>query len=239
MTEIDTRLAERAKLLKDQTRQAYDWIAESYASEWSSRTDNQIVERFLGMVSPASRILDVGCGPGHYSRLFSKNGLAVVAADLSIGMLMEAQGIWQAGRLVQMDMQHMGFPSDSFDALWVCASFAHIPEHVVPHNLVELRRVVKDNGVLFINATVGNKLVRIETADEMRGYGKPGRFYQRYRSREHFERYLDEACFTVVDTITRMVHSRYDSVSDSSRIAPKAKYKVNKWVNFFCRVKKN
>ena len=227
---------EQEKFLKEQNRKAYDWIAENYTIEWGTRPDKPIVNRFLELLPANSRILDIGCGPAHYSRIFSENGHGVFAADISFGMLIQAKKIWPTGQCVQMDMQNMGFPSKCFDALWVCTSFAHIPESSVPQTLAELRRVLKDYGTFFINAVISSNILRVETAEEMKDYNKPGRFYQMYNNREHFENYLIQANFIIIDTIIRTVYSYYDKYNDYNKISPKDAYKVNQWINFYCEL---
>jgi ubiquinone/menaquinone biosynthesis C-methylase UbiE len=221
--------------LKNQTREAYDWIAENYATEWVSRIDQEILRRFLEIVLCGSRVLDVGCGPAHYAKAFSENGLVTFGIDVSFGMLTQAARTWQRGRIAQMDMQTMGFPSRYFDALWACTSFAHIPESAIAQTLTELKRLLKVDGVLFINATINSPAVRIEAVEEIKGYGKQGRFYQRYPNPQHFENYLLASGFTVIDIITRTVYSGYNSRNTSTTIVPKDEYKVNQWANFYCR----
>lgn len=215
--------------LKQQTRDAYDWLAPTYAAKWISQLDKQIIEHFLDMVAHNSFLLDIGCGPGHYARFFSENGLNVVGIDLSQGMLMEACQHWRNDHLAQMDMWNLGFPPDTFDALWVCASFDHVPESQALRVLQEFRRVLKDKGILFIGAVSSPNSVRIETAEEMGDYKQQGRFFQWYRNSEHFETYLKEAGFDVLDTISRVIHSN---------VLEYATCRINVWTNFYCRLHK-
>ena len=132
-----------------------------------------------------------------------------------------------------MDMQTIGFPSRYFDALWVCTSFAHIPKSAVAQTLTELKRILKLDGLLFINATINLPPVS-KSKEDIKGYNKLGRFYQRYPNRQYFENYLLESGFTVLDTITKKVYSGYNS-NPSTTIVPKDEFKVNQWVNFYCR----
>jgi ubiquinone/menaquinone biosynthesis C-methylase UbiE len=178
------------------------------------------------MIPGNSWILDVGCGPGHYARFFSNIGFEVVGIDLSKSMLSIARKASRENRLAQMDMWDLGFPEGTFDALWVCASFPHAPEVKAAAILMEFRRVLKDQGFLFVGVMAGDDLVRIETAEEMGDYHRIGRFFQRYRDRSHFEEYLNACDFEILDVVERVVHSQ---------VLEKALCKTNTWLNFYCR----
>jgi ubiquinone/menaquinone biosynthesis C-methylase UbiE len=217
--------------LKNQTREAYNWLAEDYAREWASKADQVIIERFVTLVPECGRVLDVGCGPAHYAKAFSEYGFATIGIDLSAGMLAQAQMAWRRACLAQMDMSAMGFQSNSFDALWACSSFTHVPESSVTKTLAEFNRLLKSGGILFINAAINSTPLRIEAMEEIAGYHKEGRFFQRYQSEQHFVGYLVKAEFGIVDIISRTVYSGYDT----GAIVSKDEYKINRWVNFYCR----
>ena len=69
----------------------------------------------------ARRVLDLGCGPGFFSIILAKMGYEVTAVDCSEGMLAQArQMVEKAGveiMLRQMDINHLEFSADSFDAV--------------------------------------------------------------------------------------------------------------------------
>lgn len=67
------------------------------------------------------RVLDVGCGAGFFSVLFTKYGHEVTAIDLSEDMLRAAKenvqlmGKPENARFLPMDAQHLDFPDACFD----------------------------------------------------------------------------------------------------------------------------
>jgi len=69
----------------------------------------------------ASKVLDLGCGPGFFSIILSSLGYEVTAVDCSEGMLEQARSmIDRAGvkvTLRQMDVNNMEFDDGSFDAI--------------------------------------------------------------------------------------------------------------------------
>lgn len=216
--------------LKKQTKDTYDYIADTYAIEWSPRADLEIVNKFLDILPENKRLLDVGCGPGHYSKIFSEKGHLVTGLDLSAKMLEQAKLIWHKGKFVQMDMQYMGFQNNAFDAIWVCASFSHIPEIVVLPTLLEFRRLLRKGGLLFINAKIDASPIVIESVEEMKDYKKEGRFFQRYSSSEHFANYLQQANFSIVDIFER----EHFVTGKNSKIAPKPENTIAHWINYYC-----
>lgn len=67
------------------------------------------------------KVLDLGCGPAFFSIILAKMGYEVTAVDCSAGMLEQARNmIKRSGvevNLQQMDINHMDFPEESFDAI--------------------------------------------------------------------------------------------------------------------------
>lgn len=126
-----------------------------------------------------------------------------------------------------MDMQQLAFPSATFDALWVCASIPHIPETAAPTALDEFGRVLKANGIMFVNYLVSSRKMYVESAIEMGDYGAPGRFFQAYMDPVGFEQLVESAGFAIVETISKTVNGRLVDKSSWDR----------SWNNLYCKVK--
>ena len=77
-------------------------------SQWRKTT-----LKSLGLPS-GSRLLDLACGTGDFTRMATTAGFEVVGADLSIGMLSAAKG---SVRGVEADAAHLPFPDHTFDGL--------------------------------------------------------------------------------------------------------------------------
>lgn len=112
----------------------------------------RLIERLQYLKINPQRILDLGCGPGTFSRelrsLYPK--AQVVCLDLAHAMLVEAkkkQGWWRKCSLLTADMMSMPFAAGSFDLV-----FANQVVHWGnPLSLVfrELNRVMNVNGCLM------------------------------------------------------------------------------------------
>jgi ubiquinone/menaquinone biosynthesis C-methylase UbiE len=111
-------------------------------------------QRFIEALPANGRCLDLGCGAGRDIAWFEQQGLNILGADLSIGMLTEARKI-TSRPLAQMDMLHLGFADKSFAGAWCNAALLHLPKADAPQALREMRRILWDNGVLDLAVQVG------------------------------------------------------------------------------------
>lgn len=210
-----------------QNKKAYDYLAKAYADEWSDKPDRQLSDTFISFLPTSARILDVGCGPGHYSQYFYDYGFNVSGIDFSKEMIEIAKEKYKEIDFSQQDMQNLAFENNSFDALWVCSSFVHIPEKKSVEVLNEFNRVLKKPGFLFVNAIIGDMPYRIESEDEIGGnYKGNGRFFQWYPNSSYFIDLLCKAGFEVEHTIEKNI---------TSYVLKNATIRTNKWVNYICK----
>lgn len=214
------------KSILEQNRKAYDALAESYAQHWVNNPDVQLTDQFLSMLKKGAKILDVGCGPGHYSSYFIDQGFVVEAIDTSPAMLKLVKRRDPRIRPRLLDMSSLDYEDNEFDGLWVCASLPHIPKESVGKVLAGFRRVLNHDGCMLVNAIIGNVDHRIETAEEMGlGYEESGRFFQWYPSVVSFKIILEQAGFKVLAEQHRNI---------TSEVLEYATCRTNSWYNCFC-----
>lgn len=157
------------------TIQSYDQTAVTYAQRTTKIQVPQQREWFIEFLSkPAASILDLGCGPGRDTLFFLNHDYRVTSLDLSTGMLEEARRRVPAGRFIQADMRWLPLPGQSFDAIWACASFLHLPKQSAGLALAEMQRVLAPGGLLFLAVKRGTD----ESWREPEGPGP--RFYYAY-----------------------------------------------------------
>ncbi len=109
-------------------------------------------EQFAVLVG-AGPVLDLGCGHGRDLAWFEQRGVAVIGADLSAGMLGQAQGR-VLSPLVQLDMRRPAFRNAAFRGVWSDAAILHLPKEELPRMLCEVSRVLRPGGV-FAAVQVG------------------------------------------------------------------------------------
>lgn len=174
-------------------RATYDTIAADYAQRQEVAPELEDLGRnFLALVSPAARILEVGCGAGRDMEWLESQGAEVTGVDISPGMLEQARTlVW--GELLEMDMLALQFPDDSFGGVWCMAALLHLPKADAPRALEEMHRVLTPDGALALSLQEGEGEVW-----EAGAYGHPvERFFARY-SPDEVEHLLAAAGFRVV-----------------------------------------
>ena len=218
----------RYKAITEQNRRAYDSLAARYSDCWTNSPDEQLIDFFDEMLPEGAKLLDVGCGPGHYSSLLGKRGYHMRALDISKSMVKEASLRNPDISVSQMDMANLQYDNSEFDGLWVCASLPHIPKEFVEDVLREFSRVLKPEGVLFVNIPIGDLDRRIEAADEF-GYDSenPGRFFQWYSSRQVFREIIGKSGFKIILDSEREI---------TSRVLEHSSVRKNTWYNCYCKL---
>ncbi|AGH80852.1 type 11 methyltransferase [Psychromonas sp. CNPT3] len=127
-------------------------------SEWDSVAENVdfnleiSADHFARTVSQEAKVLDFGCGYGRIAnQLYHLGYRHLVGVDSSIKMI--HRGLIEFPHL---DLRHLSgsilpFADNEFDSIITCAVFTCIPNQDVRKNiLIELRRVLKPNGVLYL-----------------------------------------------------------------------------------------
>src|SRR4051812_37776542 len=76
------------------------------------------VARVLDVVGQReARILDCGCGAGHYLPALSERGARAYGVEFLDTKVEAARGLGLAGKVVRADLENLPFASASFDAV--------------------------------------------------------------------------------------------------------------------------
>lgn len=124
---------------------------------------NWVFDEFAGLPANAD-ILELGCGTGELWKECAgriPEGWTLTLTDLSDGMLDAAWRnlivIKRGIKFEQMDAQSIPYADKTFDAVIANYMLYHVPDR--KKTLAEIRRVLKDDGVLFA-ATSGENHMR-------------------------------------------------------------------------------
>ncbi len=141
----------------EQTIATYNKIADIYTDRYFDISPDQpLVDRFLDLLEPEAKILDVGCGPGNFTQYLVSQGFQVEGIDLSEGMLASARGHLPHVPLQNMDLRELTYPDQSFDGIFSAYSLIHVPAAEISKTLQGFHRVLAPNGFLFILAQSGS-----------------------------------------------------------------------------------
>ncbi|MEW6333850.1 MAG: methyltransferase domain-containing protein [Thermodesulfobacteriota bacterium] len=151
----------------DSSAQAVRRHFDRESTDWSDRYDRQpgslsqldvsvrlaVASRMAASVdpslSPRALVLDLGCGTGEGTSRIYREGMTVIAADLSVEMVRNAVRRFPVLQGCVADATELPFESERFDMVQSLGML----EYVGPYRgaLRELRRVLKTGGTLVIS----------------------------------------------------------------------------------------
>lgn len=132
----------------------YDSDPEGYSDKTFTADVSDLRARFLKSIPEGGRILDLGCGSGRDSLVFSKMGYAVVPVDGSEGMCRIAH------ENTGLEVRHLMFSDldyeDEFDGVWACSTLLHVPSSEIRSVLLSINRALYSNGILYMSFKQGD-----------------------------------------------------------------------------------
>jgi ubiquinone/menaquinone biosynthesis C-methylase UbiE len=153
---------EETQSIKKWRRAARNWLAE-YADCRARDLVLEVVENVVKLKSSA-RVLDVGCGPGKWTRLFAKKCSAVTAIDLSPRMITLAKNSLgkEAGNVDfhVMNVSKLRFPDNKYDLVNCVTVLQHILDDEEWEFAVnEIVRVTRPGGKVLLYENAPNLVV--------------------------------------------------------------------------------
>lgn len=113
----------------------------------------RLLQNFCMLVGQNGKVLDTGCGWGRDVNYLLEKGYDAAGVDKAPRPLRYGQENYEkvGDRLRRMDIGDLDFQDETFDGVW-CNSVIHFykPEKM-RKVLLELQRVLKTNGILYIN----------------------------------------------------------------------------------------
>jgi ubiquinone/menaquinone biosynthesis C-methylase UbiE len=124
----------------------YDAVAPTYDRRYAENDYSGIERALLQFVgdTPRRRVLEVGCGTGHWLAISSRGGTRVAGVDASAQMLARAQAHVPGASLVRGSAEHLPWADASFDRLFCINALHHFRDHAA--FLAEARRVLRPGG---------------------------------------------------------------------------------------------
>lgn len=134
---------------------AWDWTKTENKEFWESCPAEEsyyMAEKWK--LQGKRTVLDLGCGLGRHSILFSKYGFDVTAVDLSETAIQHTEKAMKGQNLKlniqKADMKDLPFEDETFDAIWSYMVISHTDTNGFKDTLKEIKRVSKDNTSIFI-----------------------------------------------------------------------------------------
>lgn len=133
--------------LKPDVAKEYD----AYYNTEIGKKVNEIEEKLIANLIqdiPKTEMLELGCGTGHWTNIFTQKGFSVSAMDISDEMLKYAKQKNINAKFLKANSEDIPFPDNSFSNV----SFITMIEFVNDQNKVfkEIYRVLKPGGYLIL-----------------------------------------------------------------------------------------
>jgi SAM-dependent methyltransferase len=187
----------------------YDELAETYDRRYEDDDYSGIEEALVNFVGHTSqRVLEVGCGTGHWLRKLQKLNIGVMGVDPSWPMLSRARVKVDSGRVIGARAEDLPFADGQFDRLFCINAHHHFADK--RKAIHEAHRVLRTGGSLMMVALDPHTGV-----DQWWIYdyfhGTLDIDKERYPSSEQIREWMNAAGF--VDTHTREVQHLPGDVS--------------------------
>lgn len=151
------------------------------------------LDRFLDLVEPGGRVLDVGCGAGDpIARYMLRRGFHIVGVDASSEMLALASDRFPSADWRRIDMRQLDLP-ESFDGIVAWDSFFHLMPDEQRAVLPRFARHLEAGAPLML--TVGPE------AGEVTGHVGGELIYHSSLAPDEYTGLLDEYGVDVVDFV--------------------------------------
>lgn len=136
-----------------ETLAVYDAKAQDYARLTVGKAEHNSLAEFVADLPDGARVLDLGCGPGHYAAEMLRLGCRVDAMDGSVAMValaaeIEGLNVWQA-LFDDLDA------NATYDGVWASFSLLHAPREKLPRHMAQIKRALKAGGVFHIGMKLG------------------------------------------------------------------------------------
>jgi ubiquinone/menaquinone biosynthesis C-methylase UbiE len=150
-------------LIKNIQKKHYDLIAKNYTKKIHEKSYNYYFEFTRDIIvhilkNSLKRLdkckgLDIGCGNGDFTTAIKDVCLCMVGTDISNGMVSLAKKSHKSKRLnfIASSSDNLRFKESEFDFSIAAHLFHHlIDKKLVKNTILEMKRVVKDKGLIII-----------------------------------------------------------------------------------------
>lgn len=151
----------------DDVQRAYDRRSAEYAELLGSMdavhpADRALVDYWSGFIT--GRVLDVGCGPGHWTGYLHQRGLAIGGLDLSPRFVDHARAAFPHLKFDVGSLDAIPATSGALDGVLAWYSLIHLTPGRVPEALSEFARVLRPGGRLLLGFFEGREVAAFEHA---------------------------------------------------------------------------
>lgn len=162
------------------TLRVYETEYQSFLERWGKGPYKPpgLLLQLTGLISPTTRILDLGCGFAQDTRFLNRKGYRVVGLDLSERLLAQARTKSRTTPLIRGHLLKLPVKNESFGAVWSAAVLIHFPKKDLLNIMRRACLSLSSRGVFAGTFTFGTR------SGISRGDWLPGRFFSRWKKEE-------------------------------------------------------
>ncbi|MDG4807691.1 class I SAM-dependent methyltransferase [Micromonospora sp. WMMD1120] len=185
-------------------RDAYSYMSAQYISlvdgDWQAHVDDTALVRDH-LVGSGGTVLDLGCGPGHWSAYLHSLGVDVTGVDLVPEFIDHARTHFPGPEFRLASMTDLDLPNHSVAGILSWYSTIHLPPSELDGVLIEFRRMLAPSGRLVIGF--------FDSDDEVAAFDH--KVYTAYRwPVDEFSAHLTQAGFTELQRLQQQFPDRPD-----------------------------
>lgn len=177
------------------TKESYQATAQEYTHNVADLAPLVSINRFVTLLPPHAKILDIGCGSGRDAKIFTDKGIHVVGVDFCANLIEIAKVKAPLAEFHVMDMEEISFPHYSFDGAWASASLLHLSKQRIPAVFNTIHSILKEEGYFYLSLKNGEG-ERIEK--DARYEGNFEKFWSFFEEKE-LKKMLENANFAILD----------------------------------------
>ncbi|EKE07682.1 MAG: methyltransferase type 11 [uncultured bacterium] len=194
---------------------AYDLTVDQYSENTKNLEEPEMEHRnkFLSLIPEGGRILDLGCGPGRDSKIFSDRGYDVIGVDLSVKTIEKAKQNVPNVVFKVMDFLSLDFEKEYFDGVWFNACLLCVEKKFASEIFQSIFNILVEKGIFFVSVKEGE--------------GEGFRFDKRYNV-EKYEAYYN------VEELLNILKSLNFLEIEVLKPNLKSTYHERQWIDIFC-----
>jgi ubiquinone/menaquinone biosynthesis C-methylase UbiE len=144
------------------SKRAAEYIARFGSLESTHPADRKLVAEWVApLVGP---VLDVGCGPGHWTKFLADQGAEVEGIDVVPAFIKQAEASFPGIQFRVASLTSLGVPDGYASGILAWYSLIHFAPDQVPAVLRELARYLARGGLLLLGLFEGDQLARFPHA---------------------------------------------------------------------------